>query len=676
MMVSKMSEFTELRDIVRQRIRSLSVNPTFRVDVTRHELWDAYLGSFKPEDNPIYRERRVHDCQCCKQFIRDIGAMIFSVDGEYISIWDFDVEGMFKPVVEAMRALVNSKPIKDVFLHYQEQVGMKENYQEFEEADGGGVKIWEHFYASLPSSLVNTATLGTALGNHQADKDVLLSSLQLISMDAIDTVLDLIDSKIHRGEEYRNQVADFKTVKGVYEVLVGKSSEDFYVWSASVQLGRRGRIKNTAIGTLLTDLSEGVELTVAVAKYEDKVSAGNFKRTTALVTPAMIKKTQARVAELGYASATVRRYATQDDITINNIIYADRSIKHLSDDPFDALLADTKPTNLNEDQAIEVSMEAFIDGVVPHAEKIEARVSNAHANNFVSLIAPQYADAKNMLKWGNNFTWSYKGEFTESIKERVKAAGGKVDGILRASLSWFNGDDLDIHCKQSDGNPISYQVMKCGRTGAHLDVDMNASGANNRTDPVENITWSKTPTGDKLIQVHNYSRRDSNNPGFEVEIEYQGKLHNFVYDRPVKPGEKIDVAMLGFVNGEMAVTPLIPSTISSKQVWGVSTEKFHDVSVICNSPNHWNDNQTGNRHWFFMLKDCTNPDESRGIYTEFLSSELHEHRKVFEMLGAKMRVPKSDKQLSGLGFSSTLPNTLFCRVTKDGSQRLYKINVT
>ena len=283
---------------------------------------------------------------------------------------------------------------------------------------------------------------------------------------------------------------------------------------------------------------------------------------------------------------------------------------------------------------------------------------------------------KNMLKWNNNFTWSYKGEFTESIKERVKAAGGKVDGILRSSLSWFNSDDLDIHCEQSDGNPISYQVMKCGRTGAHLDVDMNAGNSNNSTDPVENITWSKEPTGTKKIRVRNYTKRNTTDVGFEIEIEFDNKMYNFVYDKAVKHGEYIDVAELEFVDGKMKVTPLIPSTVSSKQIWGVSTEKFHDVSVICNSPNHWNDNQTGNRHWFFMLKDCINPDESRGIYTEFLSSELHEHRKVFEMLGAKMRVPKSDKQLSGIGFSSTLPNTLFCRVTKDGSQRLYKINVT
>lgn len=45
----------------------------------------------------------------------------------------------------------------------------------------------------------------------------------------------------------------------------------------------------------------------------------------------------------------------------------------------------------------------------------------------------------------NNFSWAYTGGITDSIKERVKQAGGNVDGELRISLSWFNFDDLDLH---------------------------------------------------------------------------------------------------------------------------------------------------------------------------------------------------------------------------------------
>ena len=436
------------------------------------------------------------------------------------------------------------------------------------------------------------------------------------------------------------------------------------------------RIKNTVIGSLLTDLTDGVELEVAVSKYEAKVSAGSFKRTTALVTPSMIKKAQAKVKELGLESALERRYATLNDITVNNTIYADRSIDHLNSSPFDELIKESKPRKVNKKNAVEISMDEFISDVVPHSSKIEALVSNTHMNNFVSLISPVDGSAKNMLKWDNNFTWSYQGEFTESIKSRVKKAGGNVDGVLRTSLSWFNSDDLDIHCVQNTGAKISYKNKTCAKTSGRLDVDMNAGSNTNNIDPVENITWSKEVEGRKTIVVHNYTKRSSSNVGFEVEIEYKGEILTFSYDKAMTFGERVTVAELEFKKGVMTCVSKIPSTKVSKDIWGISTENFHDVSVICKSPNHWNDNKTGNRHTMFMLKGCINPEESRGIYTEFLDDRLHEHRKVFEMLGAKMRVPKSNEQLSGLGFSSTLSNTLVCRVTKENKERLYKINIT
>jgi hypothetical protein len=70
---------------------------------------------------------------------------------------------------------------------------------------------------------------------------------------------------------------------------------------------------------------------------------------------------------------------------------------------------------------------------------------NRHAGNLLSLISPVDPTAKTMFKWPNNFCWSYAGELADSIKERVKRAGGAVDGDLRCSLSWFNYDDLDLH---------------------------------------------------------------------------------------------------------------------------------------------------------------------------------------------------------------------------------------
>ena len=84
---------------------------------------------------------------------------------------------------------------------------------------------------------------------------------------------------------------------------------------------------------------------------------------------------------------------------------------------------------------------------------------------------------------------------------------------------------------------------------------------------------------------------------------------------------------------------------------------------MLNSPNFWDGQTKGNKHYFFMLEGCINPDDTRGFYNEYLRDELHEHRKVFEVLGSKLKAEHSTDQLSGLGFSSTQRNELVVKVT-------------
>ena len=85
------------------------------------------------------------------------------------------------------------------------------------------------------------------------------------------------------------------------------------------------------------------------------------------------------------------------------------------------------------------------------------------------------------------------------------------------------------------------------------------------------------------------------------------------------------------------------------------------------SPNQWDGREIGNKHFFFMLDGCLNDGTARGFFNEFLGESLAPHRKVLEMVGARMKTDTSDRQLSGLGFSSTRRDSLLCRV--EGSFR-------
>ena len=81
------------------------------------------------------------------------------------------------------------------------------------------------------------------------------------------------------------------------------------------------------------------------------------------------------------------------------------------------------------------------------------------------------------------------------------------------------------------------------------------------------------------------------------------------------------------------------------------------------SPNYWEDNAVGNKHYFFMIDGCKNPDPVRGFFNEYLRPDLEkDHRRVFEAIASKAKVEYNENQLSGLGFSTTQRNEIVVKV--------------
>ena len=664
----------------------------FTVNVDTEELYNLYLDSFPAGTNEIYRERREYDCSCCRHFIRDVGNVVSIKNGELHTIWGINPvsDDKYNVVAAALDAYVKQKAVLGVFLKKEKRIGTPENR---EMLPTGKINKYEHFFVDLPEICIFKECYGHTLEGDLSQfrdvRNVFKRSLDEISKEAVDTVLELIaQNSLYKGAEWKKQLAEFKNYQKEYGKLTDKQKE-LWIWEKSISAGAViGKIRNHSIGTLLVNISEGMDLDLAVRKYEQIVAPVNYKRPKAIFTKKMLEDAKKTITELGYMDSLQRRFATLDDITVNNILFSNKdAAKRITGamDLFDEMEQDVAIDPKRFSKVEEISAEDFIKNVLPVAKELEVYLENKHIQNMVSLIAPEVADAKTMFKWNNGMSWAYNGNITDSdIKENVKAAGGSVTGIVRFSIQWNDGNgkdnsDLDAHCLEPQGGDHIYFSHKISRyTGGELDIDI--------TDPiyqcksnggvaVENITYpskERMKPGTYKFYVNQYSFRNSQ--GFKAEVEVNGEIHSYEYNTPVRGNVDVAEVILD-QSGNFKVVDKLPGNCAtiSKDVWGIKTLQFTPVSVVCYSPNYWDEqNGIGHQHLFFMLKDCINPEEPNGYYNEFLKPELEQHRRVFEALGEKAHVKDVDDQLSGVGFSLTKRNDLIIKV-KGATERVLKI---
>lgn len=659
--------FTNFKAAVAKQFARMQKHAMFRTNTDKDALYSLYLSSFPEGSNPLFRTRTKHDCSCCKSFIRSVGNAVAIIDGKLETIWDVKIPGepAYQVVADALAKYVRSTPITDVFFHFEKTAGTDKN---FEQLLSGETQQWNHFFANIESRFVKKgADIPSALAGPRDAAQVFGRALNELSLGSIDTVLELIaQGSLYRGEEHKFVLTEFRKLHVAYAKLGTKEEKELFIWGKIGSIaGSVTGIRNTVIGSLLIDLSKGDDLDAAVRSFEAKVAPANYKRPTALVTPAMIKKAKEQLEELGLTSAMQRRHANLRDITVNNILFANRnSAKVMTGDVFDDLIASAKPNLKSLGKIEEVSIERFMAEILPKAQSLEVLLENRHIANLVSLIAPVDATAGQLFKWDNGFSWAYNGEMADAIKERVKDAGGKVDGVLRFSIMW-SGDgqddsDLDAHCKEPTWH--IYYADRSAPSGGNLDIDIRVplSQCNGKT-AVENITWptlQRMKPGKYEFYVNQFSARSSK--GFSAQVEFNGQLFQYSYDRPVSGNVK--VATVTLKDGQFSIEHHLDSTASSKETYGLKTQTFQPVSLMLLSPNHWNDKPVGNKHFFFMLEGAKAEQPARGFFNEFLKDELTPHRKVFEIVGSKMKVEGNDDQLSGLGFSSTQRNDLVVKV--------------
>jgi hypothetical protein len=679
----------------------------FRVELTGQEVWDLYLHSF--ENDPIFRDPNSseHNCNLCNNFIRRYGNIV-SIDENYKiqSIFDVKGEDEFEHVSKTLSDKIKSSKIGEVFfetfeelnkLPYEScnksnalfQLGMAKNVKRYtkEESEKFGVvkpneiKEFNHMHLFLPSEFVDKSgkSVESIMGEYRDAKNVFQRAMETISLDTLSLVKDLINQgSLLDGQTHLYKIEQILPLKKEYDSL-SADQKDAWLWAKSYKLPF-AKFRNELIGVLCTELSEGEELNKACQSWNKRIDPSNYMKATAPITKKQIEEARLFVEENGYEASFNRRFATIEDIKVSEILHSNVGKDKLKDvSIFDGVKSTASKHKRNEFENVEeVTIDKFMKDILPGCSSIEVFLKNCHENNMVSLTTANDPDSKKIFKWDNNYSWTFNGNLAgkSQIKDAVASKGGKVDGVLRFSIMWAENDhsdnsDLDAWCQTPSGTRIGFQNKMDYSTKGNLDIDItNPSGYGNKN-IVENITFPQLksmPDGKYLFWVNQFADRGSK--GFKAEIEFNGEIFSYEYKIPVRGN--VAVAQVVLTDGQFTIKHALPETNSSKEIYGLETNQFHKVNLVCLSPNHWNENNTGNKHYFFMLDKCKSPSGIRSFHNENLKPELAAHRKVMEVLGGTNVIDSTEKQLSGLGFNATVKDEVLVKLSGN-FKRMLKI---
>lgn len=648
-----------------------SGNPIVELDY-EGDIAEVYLDNIPKEYNPIFRERRYFDGNYDKRFLRAVGNMaMITEDYKVVSLWDFESKTVLEPARKAMLEAVKECNIKDLFLHFEKWVGNEPNVDSKDNRI-----IWEHYLYRLPNSLVEKNDyIPTVKGKYRAEYETLSRSLKEVNIEDLTTVIDLIeDNAIYRGREFLKVLIEWRSDKEEYD----KINTDEYVWYITIKGMKKERTlfkyRNSVIGSLITDLYEGKDLESAVKSYEAKVAPSNYKRPKALVTTRMVDDAKAKLEELGFLDSIYRAPAKLTDIPTDKVLFTSQEVRSLS--VFDDLKKDatnniTKKVNLKE--AKEVGMKEFFE-MLPNVRKIDLYPNIDVNSSKVVMTKPYYEDSLSPFKWDNGFSWTYTDtDSADSITQRVKNAGGNVDGEVRFSLSWDNTDDLDIILENAYTGDMIFFNRKRNLSG-ELDIDANFMTI--MENPVENIYWNSIndmADGKYYVRVNNYTRRTNSDQGFKLQMAVLGEI--VTYSCSTNEVNHHEQMLTVYKNGRSIDIIDVNEKLSKEDISG---KQFIEVKNILKSPNAWSDKVIGNEHVIFLADGIEVNFHVRGFFNEQLNATLNEHRKVTEVLGSKLKLSpdkfEGDDIAKGYGFSITSNKNFYLRLTfENGRKELIKL---
>jgi len=645
-----MSEFQKYAKVIGDNFDNMAQQDLHVVDLPKNALWNAYQAAFPEGTNELYKENLIHDCNTCKNYIRNIGSAISIQDGTIRTIWDNtedkDIAPEYKIVSEVMRKLVQSAPIYSPFIRSERKYG---HLQHKVLQEDNSIVTFDHFEAKIPTICFSTEP-SSEISKKVSSFKVFERGMKELSYENVDMIIELIENNsIYNALKDYEAIKTYRGLLQEFSTITDDRDKEIWLWKNSTSPA--ARLRNSVIGTLIIDLEEGKALEEAVKSYEAKVAPSNYKRPKALATEKMKKDAIKAIDKAQIRDSLPRRHAVTSDVSINDVLFADRNTKLKDKDPLLDALGASENLKINYksiQNAPHVGIEEFVKDYLPGSKKLSIVAQSSLQSNIVNISAPVNSDAPNILKWDNNFSWSYNGNLADSdISRNVQKAGGSLEGVLRFSLQWNeegqDNTDLDAHCLEKCSGvtkEIYYNEKRSIINNATLDIDVTRP---NGEVAVENIVWKDITDGEYHMFVRDYSGNGTAN-GFRAEVVFNDITYSC--NKQGNISKDTNVCTVTVKNGEMKIEHHMPCNAQH------DTELV-PVKLMCLSPNYWSDNAVGNKHYFFICNDNNATVPFRGFYNEFLRNDFNGIRKAMDMLADNMQVEPLEDGLRGYGFSSS-----------------------
>lgn len=675
-------KFVDFNSKIKERFALMCTGRLYYTNADTTKIWDLYINNILDDD--IWRVCPTHVCNNDRRFIEKYGNIVAFVNGTFMTMFDVDADGSkyetsVKKMVEYISSTEIVKPVMFTFDYFNElnyeksnrnathyQMGNSMSTVKYTAENAHGKLVGEeykfyHFNVSIPATFVKTT--GGSLETHYADLmstfDVFKRGVKDISQETLELMVELFDQgSLSSPEMFKPKVVDFlHTVKYINSegtTLTGNLYTHF-LWD-TFYATKFKKFRSELIGQLALDIENPeIGLEKAVLDFNKRQDPANYMNMTAPASKRQIQAAEVTLIEKGYENSFSRDFVQLDDIPAIAVNHKNE----FNSKPKLKLFDDVAATNSKIDlkSIAEVSIEEFIENILPKASSVEAYVRNLDIPNFFTLTKG-VEGAKPLTAWGNNVSLTtFMGLSRQSdIATNVQKAGGKIDGVLRCSLMWNESgkddSDLDLHLKSNLNGSTEhvYFSNKNGRLNkVSLDVDIQRPQGKVA---VENIVFEIIKDGVYTFHVNQYAARNS--VDFKAEIVFNGETYLYHYEKALRTESNVQLAEITVKNGQFSIKHFLPvkSETVSQNVWNIDTQSFHKVDMISLSPNYWFD-EIGFKQYLFVINGMYPDTPVKGFHMEELNAELKPLRRELTLLQNKFKVSpvKDGKAVCGITFT-------------------------